>query len=157
MKESICLLLSSLLRLCPASRTWVFSLGLFSFYTLSVPSRLSWQCVCWDNFFRNPVDLPRGVHSGVHSSGQKSHNRARWDLLSFGLLLRWLRDKHDIKLTLGRGYTNRMMERTWEKVFKEPPGAHLIFTYFWGLSKVSAVRPSVFTVCDTFEAMSSFQ
>lgn len=46
MKEGICLQLSSLLRPRPASRTWVFSLGLFSFYTLSVPSRLSWQCVC---------------------------------------------------------------------------------------------------------------
>ena len=113
LKEGICLQLRSLLRLRPASRTWVFSLGLFPFYTPSVPSRLSWQCICWDNFFRNPVDLP----SGVHSSGQKSHNRARWDLPSSGLLLRWLRDKHDVKPTLGLGCINSMVERVWEKVF----------------------------------------
>lgn len=34
LKEGICLQLRSLLRLRPASRTWVFSLGLFPFYTL---------------------------------------------------------------------------------------------------------------------------
>lgn len=57
MKSNVHSLLSSYISLLSASRIWGND-SLLSFYTLSILSSLSQQCFCWNNFFKNIVDLP---------------------------------------------------------------------------------------------------